>query len=515
MNDRYDVIIIGTGAGGGTLAYKLAPTGKRVLLLERGGFLPREKDNWNPVAIWGDQKYRNAGMWTDGDGKTFTPKQHYYVGGNTKFYGAVLFRMRERDFDAVTHVDGVSEAWPISYGDLEPYYSQAERLYQVHGERGTDPWEPWASEPYPYPPISHEPRIEQLSADLAAYGLHPFPLPNGILIDERDPARSLCIRCETCDGFPCLLNAKADAHIVCVEPALAHPNVTLLTNTRVTRLDTSSDGRTVSGVVVERDGIVERYEADIVVLAAGAINSAALLLASADDRHPHGLANRSGAVGRHLMLHNNSSLIAFSTVPNPTRFQKTIGVNDYYWGDGEWPFPLGHMQMLGRSDAFTMSLDVPEAPDPAELAKHSLDFWLTTEDLARWENRVVVRPDGGLQVHYTPNNLEAHRRLTEKFMAMLEAMRCRKEVREGRQYAGGRLGISGVAHQNGTLRFGVDPETSVLDLNCKAHDLDNLYVTDASFFVSSSAVNPTLTIIANALRVGDHLIARLHAGATS
>jgi len=513
MTDRYEVIIIGTGAGGGTLAYKLAPTGKHILLLERGDFLPREKENWSSVAVWGDHRYRNSGTWIDGDGKAFNPKQHYYVGGNTKFYGAVLFRMREGDFGVVQHVDGASGAWPISYDDLEPYYAEAEQVYHVHGERGTDPTEPPASGPYPHPPLSHEPRIEQLSADLLAYGLHPFALPNGIMIDEADPFHSPCIRCETCDGFPCLVNAKADAHIACVEPALAHPNVELLTNARVTRLDTSPDGRTVTGVVVERAGAREVYAADIVVVAAGAINSAALLLASATDRHPQGLANGSGVVGRNLMLHNNSSLIAFSTMPNPTRFQKTIGVNDYYWGDGEWPFPLGHMQMLGRSDAFTMSLDAPDAADPADLAAHSLDFWLTTEDLARADNRVTITADGGLQIFYTPTNLEAHRRLTERFKAMLTAIRCRQDVVESHEYVGGRLGVSGVAHQNGTIRFGTDPATSALDVNCKAHELDNLYVADASFFVSSSAVNPTLTIIANALRVGDHLAERLGAPA--
>lgn len=509
MSDRYDVIVIGTGAGGGTLAYKLAPTGKRILLLERGDFLPREKENWNPVAVWGDRRYHNSGTWLDHDGKEFAPKQHYYVGGNTKFYGAVLFRMREGDFGAVTHVDGVSEAWPIDYADLEPYYTEAEQIYQVHGARGTDPTEPPASGPYPYPPISNEPRIEQLSADLTAFGLHPFPLPNGILIDESDPPHSPCIRCETCDGFPCLVNAKADAHIVCVEPALAHPNVELLTNARVTRLETSDDGREVTKVVVERNGRREEYSADIVVVAAGAINSAALLLASANDRHPHGLANGSGVVGRHLMLHLNSSLIAFSKDPNPTRFQKTLGVNDYYWGDGDWEFPMGHLQMLGRSDAFTMSLDAPDADDPAELARHSLDFWLTSEDLARWDNRVEVRPDGRLQIHYTPTNLEAHKRLTDKFKSMLAAMRCHERLLYRSEYVGGRLGISGIAHQNGTVRFGTDPASSALDVNCKAHELDNLYVADASFFVSASAVNPTLTIIANALRVGDRISERL------
>lgn len=510
--DHYDLIVIGTGAGGGTLAHALAPSGKRILLLERGTYLPREPENWSSRAVWGDLRYRNSGQWTDAaTGGRFTPKQHYYVGGNTKFYGAVLFRMREKDFTAVTHVDGVSPAWPLDYDTFEPYYTRAERLYQVHGERKVDPLDPRASEPYPHPPVSDEPRIAHLRADLERAGLRPFWLPMGIMIDEAAPQHSSCIRCATCDGFPCLVYAKADAHVVCVEPALRHPNVTLLTGAYVTQLETSSDGRRVSAVAVERNGERERYTADVVVVAAGAINSAALLLRSATDRHPHGLANGSGQVGRNLMLHNNSSLIAFSHEPNPTKFQKTLGINDFYYGDGDWPFPLGAMQMLGRSDAFTMSLDAPDAgPDEAaRLAEHSLDFWLTTEDLPRTENRVEAAADGGITLRYAPTNVAAHDRLIARFKGLLETMRCRDEVRANPHYLGGRLGISGVAHQNGTLRFGADPADSVLDLHCKAHELDNLYVADASFFPSSSAVNPTLTIIANALRVADHLAERL------
>jgi choline dehydrogenase-like flavoprotein len=508
MPEHYDIIVIGSGAGGGTLTYALAPTGKRILLLERGGWLPREKENWSSVAVWGDKRYRNSGQWTDQNGKEFTPKQHYCVGGNTKVYGAILFRMRERDFGAVRHVDGISPAWPISYGDLEPWYAKAEELYCVHGVRGVDPTDPPGG-PYPYPPISHEPRIEQLAADLRRAGLNPFYLPNGILIDEARPERSPCIRCDTCDGFPCLVNAKADAQVICVEPALRHPNVTLLTNSRVTRLETNGDARSITTVVVERDGQREEYTADIVAVAAGAINSAALLLASASEAHPQGLGNSSGVVGRHLMLHNNSSLIAISKVPNPTKFQKTLGINDFYYGDGDWEFPLGAMQMLGRSDAFTISFDAPDADDPTDLAAHSLDFWLTTEDLPEWGNRVEVAPDGRIDLSYTPTNLEAHKRLNAKFRSLLDTMRCKEDVLDRQTYLGGLLGISGVAHQNGTVRFGADPATSALDPNCKMHDLDNLYVVDSSFFVSSSAVNPTLTIIANALRVADHIAARL------
>ena len=509
MAEHYDVIVIGSGAGGGTLTWSLAPTGKRILLLERGGWMPREKQNWDSVAVWGDKRYRNSGYWLDGDGKEFLPKQHYYVGGNTKVYGAILFRMRECDFGPVHHVDGISPAWPLNSADWDPWYTAAEQLYSVHGERGVDPTEPFTEAPFPYPPISHEPRIEELAHDLKAAGLAPFPLPNGILIDEANPERSACIRCETCDGFPCLVRGKADAQVVCVEPALRYPNVTLLTNSRVVRLETTGDGRTVSKVVVDRDGQMEEYSADLVAVSAGAINSAALLLASANDAHPNGLGNSSGVVGRHLMLHNNSSLIALSRIPNPTRFQKTLGINDFYFGDGEWDYPLGAMQMLGRSDAFTISWDVPDAEDPADLAAHSLDFWLTTEDLPRWDNRVTVEPDGRIRLHYTPTNLEAHARLNAKFRSLLDAMQCSENVMERPSYVGGRLGISGVAHQNGTVRFGTDPTTSALDVNCRMHDLDNLYVVDSSFFVSSSAVNPTLTIIANALRVGEHITHRL------
>jgi choline dehydrogenase-like flavoprotein len=509
MPEHYDVIVIGSGAGGGTLTHALAPTGKKILLLERGRWYPREHDNWSSQVVWGDLRYRNAGRWVDQDGREFNPKQHYYVGGNTKVYGAVLFRFRERDFGEVHHVDGVSPAWPLGYADFEPWYTRAEQLYSVHGERGADPLEPWASAPYPWPAVSHEPRIEQLAHDLKGTGLRPFPLPLGIMLDEARPEVSACIRCATCDGFACLVRGKADAQVVCVEPALRFPNVSMLTGARVTRLVTGPGGRTVERVEVVRDGRREEYTADVVVVSAGAINSAALLLASANDDHPDGLGNSSGMVGRNLMLHNNSSLIAISRTPNPTRFEKTLGINDYYYGDGDWEYPLGAMQMLGKSDAYTMSLDAPDAEDPANLAAHALDFWLTTEDLPRADNQVSLGADGRINLTYRPTNLEAHDRLKAKFRSLLDAMRCQDEVIGRHTYLGGKLGISGVAHQNGTTRFGTDPATSVLDTDCRLHDVDNTYVVDAGFFVSSSAVNPTLTIIANALRVADHLAGRL------
>ncbi|NYJ08564.1 GMC oxidoreductase [Petropleomorpha daqingensis] len=519
MPEHVDVIVIGSGAGGGTVTWALAPTGKKILLLERGDWLPREIENWSPTAVWAEGRYHNSGEWTDGaDGSSFAPKQNYYVGGNTKFYGAILYRFRERDFGPVQHVDGTAPAWPISYADLAPYYDRAERLYQVHGTRGEDPDEPPASGPYPWPAISDEPRIAQLREDLRAAGLHPFSLPNGILLDEGRPHLSACVRCATCDGYPCLVNGKADSAVMCVEPALRYPNVTLRTRSRVVRLETDPTGRSVSRVVVDRDGEREEYTADVVVLAAGAINSAALLLASAGERHPAGLGNGSGHVGRHLMLHNNSGLTAFSKTPNPTKFQKTLGVNDFYWSDPfdpDWGFPVGSIQMNGKSESVLIGFDVPEARDPADLARHSIDFWLTTEDLPLDENRVTVDRDGAISLHYTRTNAAEHDRLRQRLQGLLEAIRCEQDVYEDlqRQYAGGQLGIGGVAHQNGTIRFGPDPTTAPLDVDCRMHEVDNLYVADSSFFVSSTAVNPTLTIIANALRVADTVAERLGAPA--
>jgi choline dehydrogenase-like flavoprotein len=517
--NHYDVIIIGTGAGGGTLAYKLAPSGKKILLLERGGFVPRERDNWESRAVNVEAKYNTKEVWYDKDGKPLHPHTNYYVGGNTKFYGAALFRFRKEDFGEIRHFDGVSPAWPITYDDLEPYYTQAEMLYHVHGNRGEDPTEPHASGPYPHPAVSHEPRIQQLHDDFAALGHRPFHVPLGIMLKEKDP-RSKCIRCATCDGYPCLVNAKSDSHICAIEPSMDHPNVTLLTDAMVSRLETGPSGREVSAVRVKRNGAEETYTADFVVVSCGAINSAALLLRSANDRHPRGLANSSDMVGRHYMGHVNSVLLAISKCPNPTTFQKTLGLNDFYFGSPDWDYPMGHISFVGKLDGVALSAGAPAIAPGFTLemmAKHSLDFWLTSEDLPDPNNRVTLDKQGNIVLSYTPNNIEAHERLQDKLKSLMKQQsRCSVHGHECHQglfarslFLGQRIPLAGVAHQNGTIRFGNDPKTSALDANCKAHDVDNLYVVDGSFFCSSAAVNPALTIMANALRVGDHLLERL------
>jgi choline dehydrogenase-like flavoprotein len=511
MSERYDVIIIGSGAGGGTLAYRLASSGKRILILERGDYVPREKANWDSRVVNVEGRYQTKETWRDSHGRPLHPHTNYYVGGNTKFYGAALFRLRERDFAELRHHGGVSPAWPVGYDELEPYYTEAEHLYRVHGERGVDPTEPWASAAYKYPKVSHEPRIQQLHDDLARAGLKPFHVPIGVMLDEASRHASACIRCNTCDGFPCLVYAKSDAQVICVDPALRHPNVTLMTGCRVTRLETNASGREVTGVVFERGGATERLQADIVVVSAGAINSAALLLRSANARHPNGLANRSDQVGRNYMGHVNSVLLAISATPNPTVFQKTLAVNDFYFGDRDFPYPMGHISFVGKFDAVTLSAGAPPVVPGMALdviAKHSLDFWLTSEDLPHADNRVSLDREGNIMLSYTPNNLGAHTQLVARLKSLLESIGARHIVPRN-LFVGERIPLAGVAHQNGTVRFGDDPQTSVLDRDCRAHDVDNLYVVDGSFFPSSGAVNPALTIMANALRVGDRLRERL------
>ena len=518
---HFDVIIIGTGAGGGTLAYHLAPSGKRILLLERGDYVPREKDNWSSTAVNVHGKYQTTDRWSDRDGRELRPHTNYCVGGNTKFYGAALFRLRAGDFGEIRHHGGISPAWPVSYDDLEPYYTQAEQLYRVHGCRGEDPTEPPASGPYPHPPISHEPRIQQLHDDFAAQGLRPFHTPLGVMLDETSARTSPCIRCNTCDGFPCLIHAKSDAEVLAVSPALRHTNVSLLTNSYVEKLHTSASGREVTKVAVRRGSGLEEYSAEIVVAACGAINSAALLLRSANDKHPTGLANGSGVVGRHYMGHINSVLMAVSKCANPTVFQKSLSLNDFYFGCEEWHYPMGHISFVGKLDGETLKAGAPAiAPGFAldTMAAHSLDFWLTSEDLPDPENRVTLDRNGNIVLAYRPNNEDGHQRLAAKLKHLMKQQRhcrlhgdaCHQGLFARSLFLGQRIPLAGVAHQNGTIRFGADPKSSALDRNCRAHEVDNLYVVDGSFFCSSGAVNPALTIMANAMRVGDHLLERLH-----
>ena len=519
----YDIIIIGTGAGGGTLAHRLAPTGKRILLLERGDYLPRERENWDSGAVFVRGRYRAPEFWYDSHGHEFPPEVNYYVGGNTKFYGAALFRLRPEDFSVIRHHGGLSPAWPISYDDLEPYYTQAEDLYRVHGRHGDDPTEGPTSAQYRLPMVQHEPRIQQLSDDMEKQGLHPFHLPIGVdmVQDQQGHATlaSKCIRCDRVDGFPCVLNAKSDAQVICVDPALQYPNVELLTNAHVQRLETDASGRTVDGVVTTvADGSTVTFRADVVVVSCGAVNSAVLLLRSASDTHPRGLANGSDMVGRNYMRHNNVAVMAVSHEPNPTRFQKTLAMNDWYFGSDDWEYPLGGIQMLGKSDAEQVRSGGPRwagkvSPETSfdMVAQHAVDFWLCGEDLPQPDNRVTLGADDSIHLALDEkNNVEGLKRLRHELQSRLGDLGMHeKHLLSHSIYMHKGMPIGATAHQAGTIRFGTDPASSALDVNCRAHEVDNLYVVDTSFFPSIGAVNPSLTAIANALRVGDHVLERL------
>jgi choline dehydrogenase-like flavoprotein len=487
-----DIVIIGSGMGGGTLAYGLRGRGAKILIVERGGYLPREPENWNPTAIFVDKRYRTTERFLDERGRPFRPSIYYAVGGNTKVYGAALPRLRLEDFGALDTEDGVSPAWPIGYEELEPYYAEAERLFRVHGTAGADPIEAARSTPFPFPAVPHEPVIAEVAESFERQGLHPFPLPLGIDLREG----GTCIRCKTCDGFPCQVLAKSDAEVCVTQPALESPNVSMMTGARAVALRTDPTGRRIIGLEIDLDGQRRTVIASTYVLAAGAINSAALLLRSASDRHPAGLANSSGLVGRNYMAHVNSALMAIRPKTNGTVFQKTLAVNDWYFGDATSRFPMGNAQLLGKLQAGMLAASLPLIPKQvlAEVAGRSVDWYLMTEDLPDPENRVSLDSSGRVILRWRPNNVRAHKRLIR---AMTKAMR-----RAGYPLIQTRrLGLDATAHQCGTLRFGDDPATSVLDPLCRSHDVANLFVMDSSFMPSSSGQNPALTVAAQALRV--------------
>ena len=522
MANHFDIIVVGSGAGGGTLAQRLAPTGKKLLILERGEHLPREVENWDSKAVFIDKRYRTKEHWYDSRGKPFTPNTHYWVGGNTTFYGAALMRLREGDFHRVQHKGGISPEWPIKLEDLAPYYTEAEHLWRVHGARGVDPAEKGDEPPYPYPAVHDDPGIARLRTHLEEQGWKPFSLPLGVNLDQGHPVTSACIKCKTCGGYPCLVKAKSDARTLAVEPLLDLPNITLLTGRKVTRLETDGSGRTVTEVVCDTAQGEERWTGDIVVLAAGAVNTACILLGSANAAHPNGLANGSDQVGRNYAFHTLTAMVSLTAAPIDTTFPKTLAVNDFYWKDpnGGFDYPMGHIQLLEYMSGKTLEGQVSDWLPPAlapdfifsSVAERLLSFLVISEDLPMPENRVTLGKDGRINLAYTHNNLEGHERLVNTLRSALDGfVNHAHPLSQHRLELDSLLPLYGTAHQVGTTRFGIDPATSVLDVNCKAHELDNLYVVDSSFFVSAAAVNPTLTIVANAMRVGDHLKARLGA----
>ncbi len=497
----YDVVIIGSGVGGGAVALTLADSGARILILERGERLPREAENWSPEAVFVEQRYRCNETWYDAEGQPFRPGQFYYVGGHTKFYGTAMFRFRERDFEGIEHAEGRTVPWPIRYTDLEPWYGAAEKLFGVHGQAGDDPTEPPRSTPYPHPPIPHEPIIGAVFERMRAIGLHPFHMPSAV---DLHPGGT-CVRCGTCDAFPCRIGAKGDAETRLIDPALKHPNVKLQTGSLVTRLVADERGKRIVAAEYQHGGETHKVSARLFVLCAGAINSAALLLRSADARNPDGLANASGVVGRYYMNHNCTGIMALTPFKtNATRFPKTLSVNDYYFGGDASDRPLGNLQLLGKIQEPMLRGALPRTSKwlRARLARHSVDWYVMSEDLAQRDSRVRLRKDGAIELHWKRSNLAAHGRLVGVAKQLLKKVGFPIVLSKP-------FGTDTPSHQCGTVRFGTDPATSALDPWCRAWDHDNLYVVDASFFPSSAALNPALTVAAQALRAGAHLKARL------
>ncbi|MFY7779036.1 MAG: GMC oxidoreductase [Elstera sp.] len=488
LPSQIDVLIIGSGMGGATLAAGLAGSGARVVMLERGEAIPASAPARDPRAIFQRGHFRPAETWRDGAGRDFSPGTYYVVGGNSKFYGAVLLRYRREDFEARAHAEGDTPGWPFPYETLEPWYGRAETLFRVRGAEGEDPTEPAHSTRYPHPPVPDEPAIAEVRARLRGVGLAPFSLPLAVDIE-----RWLAGGKTPWDAFPDTRSGKLDAETAPLAQALRDPRFRLVTGARVRRLLASPDGRRVAGVEVETAEGLQRLSAGTIVLSAGAVNSAALLLASE-------IGNQAGAVGRYFMNHNCTAMLAVDPRrPNPSVYQKTLGINDFYLSDGRGGPPLGNIQLLGKISGAILKASLPWVPERALglLARHSVDWYAMSEDLPRPESRVTL--DGAsIRLDWRRSNMRAHHGLVRAFRARLRD-------------AGYPLVLARLfdqrtpSHQCGTTRMGSDPATSVVDPFCRSHTISNLYVVDAGFLPTSAAVNPALTIAAQALRVADHL----------
>ncbi len=487
-----DIVIIGSGIGGATLAAGLAGSGARVLILERGERLADSAEARDARAIFGRGHFRPRETWREHGGDPFSPGNYYHVGGNSKFYGAVLIRYRAEDFGELEHFDGVSPAWPFPYDELEPWYCRAEQLYRVRGATGDDPTEPRHSQPYPHPPVPDEPSIERVRAELAAQGLHPASLPLGVDIDAW-----LARAATPWDAFPNTGLGKMDAETAGLAAALKDENITLETGAHVTRFEPGADGRSIARICYRQGGEEKALSPKLVVLAAGAVNSAAILLRSGEDG---GLANRSGQVGRNFMNHNAAAMLAVDPRRrNDAVYQKTLGFNDFYLSGGTDERPLGNVQLLGKVSGDILAANARFLPKLGSdyIARHSVDWYLMTEDLPDPESRVMV--DGAdIVLKWRRSNLRALQGLERRMREILRA--CGYPVVLARPFD-----KRTPSHQCGTVRMGADPASAPLDPFCRAFDCPNLFVVDASFLPCSAAVNPALTIAAQALRVADHI----------
>ncbi|PBB28912.1 GMC family oxidoreductase [Mesorhizobium sp. M1A.F.Ca.IN.020.06.1.1] len=492
MDQTADIVIIGSGIGGASLAHSLAGTGRRIVILERGEHLRDAPQARDDRAIFLEGFYRSTEKWVGTDGQAFLPGNYYYVGGNSKFFGAVMYRYRLEDFSPRPHMDGASPGWPITYHELEPWYERAEAIFKVRGDPTQDPTEPPRTGPYRFPSVPDEPAIAAVRARLKEAGIHPASLPLAIDINE------WLRRAKTgWDAFPNTGSGKIDAEVGPLTAALNSSNVSLVTGANVVRLETDPMGRKVTAAVFLKDGVERRISAGIFAVAAGAVQSAALLLRSANAAHPRGLANGSDQLGRNFMNHNTTAMLAIDPrSANTSVYQKTLAFNDFYNADPETGFPLGNVQLLGHITGNILKANAPLLPRwlAGLIARNCYGWFLTSEDLPNPESRVTVQ-NGRIVMHWVRSNMRAHELLIRRTRGVMR--RAGFPIVLTRTF-----GRKTTSHQCGTARLGSDPETSVVSPDCRSHEIANLYVTDASVLPTSAAVNPALTIAALAIKAG-------------
>ncbi|HEU0052497.1 MAG TPA: GMC family oxidoreductase, partial [Longimicrobium sp.] len=508
---RPHAVVIGSGFGGCMAALELVRAGRRVLMVERGGWVERGPQNWEPAGAFSlTPSYAPDSAFQVVHGRRrYGQNLCTCVGGASVFYGGASFRLREGDFRASPEIAGDSgAAWPIGYDALEPFYTEAERLLNVAGEAGVDPTEPPRSAPYPQRVPRMAATSERVERAARSLGLKPFRIP--LAINHAPELGAVCQACTTCDAFACAVSAKNDL-ATRVIPALVSGGMTLVADTVATRL-VERGGRIIGVECVEKaTGRRVTFRGETVILAAGALASAHLLLASGTQRHNPG----GDVVGRYLMRHCNAMTFgAFERRPNPAReYHKQVALHDFYFGSDEPGAPRGKLGNLQQVMGPARGLAQHVLPRPLAAMVEPLADFLTgmlaiAEDQPQAMNRVVLDPLA-VDAFGLPRMTVEHR-YTKRDLAARDFLL--RKARQVLRRAGARVfvtwKVSTFSHAVGTVRMGKDERTSALDPLCRFRGLDNLYVVDGSFMPTSGGVNPSLTIAANALRVGRALAGR-------